>query len=128
VTDEADLAFYRIKEFLEAKVRPSHYWSGKLIPIVLPMVLVASGTFVIHHLRDVGPQPPTSVLVIFAFAISVIGLATQRLFRATIAYRVTFKRIDQDVSFVRRNKDALILSAIFFVLGIVVTLAFQYLK
>jgi hypothetical protein len=67
-----------------------------------------------------------AVLVTFALALSTIGLAMQGLFRAMIAYRVTFKRSDEDVSFIRRNRDALILSLIFFVLGIITTVAFQY--
>jgi hypothetical protein len=127
VTDEADLAFYRMKEFLESKLRPSHYWLGKLIPIFLPMVLVGSGAYFIRHYRD-PVQPIVGVLVTFALALSITGLTLQGLLRATIAYRVTFKRTGQDVSFVRRNKDAFILSSIFFVLGILVTLAFQYLR
>jgi hypothetical protein len=126
VTDEADLAFYRIKEFLESKLRPAHYWAGKLMPIFLPVVFVASGTFFIRHYRDPAPQPILAVLVTFALAVSTVGLAMQGLFRATIAYRVTFKRSDEDVSFIRRNRDALILSLIFFVLGIITTVAFQY--
>jgi hypothetical protein len=128
VTDEADLLFYRLKEFLESKFRPSHYWSGKLIPIVLPMMLVGSGTFFIRHYGD--PMVPTIVgtLITLALVLSLVGLTLHGPLRAPIAYRVTFKRIDQDVSFVRRNKDAFILSSIFFVLGIVVTLVFQYFK
>jgi hypothetical protein len=128
VTDEADLAFYRTKEFLESKLRPAHYWSGKLMPIVLPMVFVASGIFFVRHLKDPTPPPIVALLATVALAFSTVGLALQGLFRAMVAYRVTFKRSDEDVSFLRRNRDALILSIIFFVLGIVVTLAFQYFR
>jgi hypothetical protein len=128
VTDEADLAFYRIKEFLEAHFRPSHYWSGKLIPIMLPMMLVGSGTFFIRHYNDATVPPIVGTLITFALVISIVGLALQNAVRVPISYRVTFKRSDEDVSFLRRNKDALILSLIFFVLGIAVTLVFQYLK
>jgi hypothetical protein len=128
VTDEADLAFYRIKEFLESKLRPSHYWSGKLLPIFLPMVLIASGTFFIRHYRDPAPSPIVALLVTLALALSIVGLTLQGAFRMTIAYRVTFKRMNDDVSFVRRNRDALILSSIFFVLGILTALVFQYFK
>jgi hypothetical protein len=128
VTDEADLAFYRIKEFLESKPRPSHYWLGKLIPIVLPMVLVASGTFFIRHYGDPPPLPTANVLIMVALVLSAVGLTLQGPLRTTIAYRVTLERTDQDVSFVRRKKEAFVISSIFFVLGILVTLAFQYLK
>lgn len=126
VTDEADLAFYRIKEFLETKLRPAHYWAGKLMPIFLPVVFVASGMFFIRHYNDRTVPPVVGIPVTFALALSAIGLIMQGVFRTGIAYRVTFKRSDEDVSFIRRNRDALILSLIFFVLGIITTVAFQY--
>jgi hypothetical protein len=128
VTDEADLVFYQIKEFLESKLRPSHYWSGKVIPILLPMVLVASGTFFMRHYRDTAVPAIVGIPVTFALALSTVGLALHGAFRTTIAYRVTFKGMNDDLSFVRRNRDALILSSIFFLLGILTTLIFQYFK
>jgi hypothetical protein len=92
------------------------------------MTLVGSGTFFIRHYYDATVRPIVATSVTFALVISIIGLALQGAIRAPIAYRVTFKRSDEDVSFVRRNRDSLILSLIFFILGIITTVAFQYFR
>jgi len=65
ISDEADLTFYRAKEFLEVRRRPSQYWFGTVLPVLC--ILVASlFTFILYlHRGDAPPLRPWIVLLSF---------------------------------------------------------------
>jgi len=80
------------------------------------------------HRRDAPPYPLSFVLLAFVFALAISGLLMGPLFKYSTAYLVTLKREREDASFFKRNKDRFLMSLLFFVLGIVVTLILQYFK
>ena len=128
ISDEAELTFYRAKEFLEVRRRPSRYWLGTALP-GLCMSIIPLLIFLMYLHR--GDAPPVRLgvfleIVILAFAVS--GLFVGLLSKYSPSYLVTLKHEREDASFFKRNKDRFLMSLLFFVLGIAVTLILQYLK
>src|ERR1700737_3997043 len=61
-------------------------------------------------------------------ALAIAGLILGPMLKYSTSYLVTLRRQREDASFFKRNRDAFILSLLFFVLGVAVTLIVQYFK
>lgn len=128
ISDEADLAFYRAKEFLESRRRPSQYWLGTVLPVLCMSVIPLLSFLLYPHLWDALPMRPGVFLSTVMFALAVAGLVVGPLAKYSSSYLVTLKREREDAPFFKRNKDRFLMSLLFFVLGIVATLILQYFK
>jgi hypothetical protein len=128
ISDEAELTFYRAKEFLEVRRRPSQKWLGTVLPFISISIIPFLGFVMYLHRADTAPYRPSVVLSIVLFACAIIGLFLSPLFKLDSAYLVTLKREREDASFFKRNKDRFLMSLMFFALGIAVTLILQFFK
>lgn len=128
ISDDADLTFYRAKEFLEVRRRPSQYWLGTVLPaLCISIIPLFSFLFYLHR----GDTPPVRLwgfVITFALALATVGLFVGPMFKYSSSYLVTLKREREAASFFKRNKDRFLMSLLFFGLGIVVTLIVQYFK
>ncbi len=128
ISDDADLTFYRAKEFLEVRRRPSQYWLGTVLPaLCISIIPLFSFLFYLHR----GDTPPVRLwgfVITFALALASVGLFVGPMFKYSSSYLVTLKREREAASFFKRNKDRFLMSLLFFGLGIVVTLIVQYFK
>jgi cell division protein FtsW (lipid II flippase) len=64
----------------------------------------------------------------FILALAIVGLFFGPMFKYSTSYLVTLRREREDASFFKRNRDRFLMSLLFFVLGIAVTLILQYFK
>ena len=126
ITDEADLAFYRMKEFLESKRHPAEYWLGKVLPVVSLIILAWSIFPIYSHRNDPPPIRPALFGLLALCALSVAGLIIRASLKTSFGFLVSLE--PRHASFLRRNRDSVILSLTFFALGIVSAVIFQYLK
>src|ERR1039458_4437419 len=128
ISDDADLTFYRAKEFLEVRRRPSQYWLATVLPaLCISIIPLFSFLFYLHR----GDTPPVRLwgfVITFALALATVGLFVGPMFKYSSSYLVTLKREREAASFFKRNKDRFLMSLLFFVLGIAVTLILQYFK
>jgi hypothetical protein len=127
ISDEADLTFYRAKEFLEVRRRPSQYWLGTVLPaLCISIIPLFSFVFYLHR----GDTPPFRLgfVITFVLVLAVVGLLVGPMFKYSSSYLVTLKREREAASFFKRNRDRFLMSLLFFGLGIVVTLIVQYFK
>ena len=86
-------------------------------------------SFLIYlHRGDAPPLRLSLVLLDFVFALATLGLLLGPGFKYSSSYLVTLKREREAASFFKRNKDRFLMSLLFFVLGIAVTLILQYFK
>ena len=128
VTDEADLVFYRCKEFLESKKRISHYWATTIIPVSCLIILSFILPILLAHRHD---EPPVSGSLFFLIVLAAIGTANLFMnswWKIGTSYFVSLKRRNERQSFFVRNRDGLIINFIFLVIGVVGTLLLQYLR
>jgi len=128
ISDVADLAFYRAKEFLEERRRPSQFWLGTVVPAICISIIPLFGFVMYLHRSDAPPLPPLVGLSIVVFAFACLGLFLSPLIKLSSTYLVTLKREREDASFFNRNKDRILVSLLFFVLGSALTLILEYLK
>jgi hypothetical protein len=133
VSDEADLTFYRAKEFLEVRRRPSQYWLGTILPAVCIAIIPLLGFILYLHRGDTQPVRLSDSLLLFVFAFALAGLSIGfPVIKYSTAYLVTLKWEREDASFFKRNKDtilvSILVSILFFVLGIAATLILQHFK
>lgn len=128
ISDEADLTFYRAKEFLEVRRRPSQYWFGTALPALCISVVPLFSFILYLHRGDTPPVRPWGFVITVVLALAIVGLFVGPMFKYSTAYLVTLKREKEDASFFRRNRDRFLMSLLFFGLGIVVTLIVQYFK
>jgi hypothetical protein len=128
ISDEADLTFYRAKEFLEVRRRPSQYWLGTVLPALCISIAPLFGFLVYLHRADTPPIRPWVVLSNLICALAIAGLFVGPMFKYSSTYLVTLKREREDASFFKRNRDRFLVSLLFFGLGILVTLIVQYFK
>jgi hypothetical protein len=126
VSDEADLTFYRAKEFLEVRRRPSQFWLGTVLP-ALCISIIPLFAFLLYLHRGDAPRPWIT-LSTFILVLATVGLFVGPMFKYSTSYLVTLKREREDASFFKRNRDRFLMSLLFFVLGIAVTLILQYFK
>jgi hypothetical protein len=128
ISDDADLTFYRAKEFLEVKRRPSQYWLGTVLPaLCISIIPLFSFIFYLHR-GDTPPVRPWGFVITFVLALATVGLFVGPMFKYSSSYLVTLKREREAASFFKRNRDRFLMSLLFFGLGIVVTLIVQYFK
>src|ERR1035437_7739120 len=71
ISDEADLTFYRAKEFLEVKRRPSQYWLGTVLPALCISIIPLLSFLVYLHRGDATPVRPLVFLSIFILVLAV---------------------------------------------------------
>jgi len=128
ISDEADLTFYRAKEFLEVRRPPSQYWLGTVLPALCISIIPLLSFIMYLHRADAPPYQPLVALSIVINAFAIAALFVSPLFKHSSSYLVTLKREREDASFLKRNKDRFLMSLLFFVLGIAVTLILQYYK
>jgi hypothetical protein len=128
ISDEADLTFYRAKEFLEVRRRPSQYLLGTVLPAVCISIIPLLIFLMYLHRGDAPPFRPGVFLEIVILGFAIAGLFLGPLSKYSTSYLVTLKREREDASFFKRNKDRFLMSLLFFVLGIAATLILQYFK
>jgi hypothetical protein len=127
-SDEADLTFYRVKEFLEVRRRPSQFWLGTVLPALCISIIPLLSFVMYLHRAEAPPYRPLVGLGMFMLVLAIVGLVLGPLFKHSSSYLVTLKRKREDASFFKRNRDRFLMSLLFFVLGIAVTLILQYFK
>jgi hypothetical protein len=128
ISDEADLTFYRAKEFLEVRRRTSQYWLGTVLPALCISILPLFSFIFYLHRGDTPPVRPWGFVSTVVLVLAFFGLFMGPLFKYSSSYLVTLKREREAASFFKRNKDRFLMSLLFFGLGIVVTLIVQYFK
>lgn len=128
ISDEADLTFYRAKEFLEVRRRPSQYWLGTVVPALCISIIPLLSFLTYLHRGDAPHLRPWVPLSTVVLALAIAALAVSPLLKLSSSYLVTLKREREDASFFKRNRDRFLMSLLFFVLGIAVTLILQYFK
>jgi hypothetical protein len=128
ISDEADLTFYRAKEFLEVRQRPSQFWLGTVLPAVCISTIPLLSFLMYPHRWDAPPLPPVVALETVILALAIAGLFIGPLFKYSASYLVTLKREREDASFFKRNRDRFLMSLLFFFLGIAAGLIIQHFK
>jgi hypothetical protein len=127
VSDEADLVFYRCKEFLESKKRISHYWATTIIPVSCIIILVVLLPILFAHRHDELPMNVSLFVVMVTAVLATANLFLTSAWKISTSYFVNLKRRHERQSFLSRNRDGLIVNFIFLVVGVLLTLFFQYL-
>jgi len=125
-TEEAELAFYKAKEFLEAHRRRS----GEIVGSIPYWVWPVAGVLFFESFRS---HSDTWGAIIAICLLSSIGIAVgSGKLGKRLSYMVTLDRKHERPTFFRRNKDQLILlivtSILSAALGILATLFVQYLS
>lgn len=64
----------------------------------------------------------------FILVLATVGLFVGPMFKYSTSYLVTLKREREAASFFKRNRDRFLMSLLFFLSGIAVTLILQYFK
>jgi hypothetical protein len=128
ISEEAELTFYRAKEFLEVRRRPSQKWFGTILPAICISIIPLLSYVTYLHRAETPPVRPWVPLSIIVLVLAIFGLFLGPIFKYSTSYLVTLKRERDDASFFKRNKDRFLMSLLFFVIGIAVTLILKFLK
>jgi hypothetical protein len=128
ISDEADLTFYRAKEYLEVRRRPSEYVLGTVLPALCLSLIPLICYLIYPHLWEQPPMQPRVALLPVTLAFAISGFVIGILSAKSPYCRVTLRTEKEDARFFKRNKDRFLMSLLFFVLGILVTLITMLFK
>jgi hypothetical protein len=92
ISDEADLTFYRAKEFLEVRRRPSQYWFGTVLPALCISIIPLFSFINYLHRADVPPRH-WIILSTFILALAIVGLFVGPMFKYSSSYLVTLRTL-----------------------------------
>jgi hypothetical protein len=125
-TDEAELSFYRTRDYLRPKTRPGFtFW--QLLPIYSILAgIMGAGWIYDNRNKSVFTATifPALMFVIIAIVIVTFGnkiIAIKSMF-------VTLKRRHEYPGFLRRNRDSLAIMVIGTAIGVAATLLIQHLS